>query len=89
MEFPLEKKWDGIPPVEPPKDEEEISALPQVEYSVTLMMMSNGKPHVEITGTCTYPELLRLMMEAEENMRAELLADRIVRKLGVTNIKRL
>ncbi len=88
---PLEERWDAmgvedatfeeIPDGAAAPVSEETVAPAQVVYGVHLMMMDDGKPHVEITGKPSYPELLRLLDEVSHNMRAELTAERVVGKL--------
>lgn len=88
---PLEERWDAagvvdgefedVPPGGTPAPEPDATPPPVVNYGIHLMMMSDGRPAVQITGEPSYPEILRLMDEVSHNMRSELTAERVVAKL--------
>ncbi len=77
---------DVAPAAQP---EAETPARPQVVYGVTILMMSNGRPHVEMTGKPSYTQSIMLLEAALANLHAGCTAEMVLEMIAKKRIEPL
>jgi len=69
------------------ESEEEIEQTPQIVYGISLFMLDNGQPSVNVTGEPDMGALQRLMAGALQNLNADIIARKVLDKMEAEKSK--
>ena len=59
-------------------DETVVQVSPQIDYGVSIFMMDNNKPHVEVTGNPSALQLEMLLVPALSNVQGDIIVGKML-----------